>query len=68
MTDFEKIEQEAQQAAQDHPDQVDEGITKGEQLIDQRIGQDHADDVQKVGDALEKELGDQSQQSGNPST
>ncbi|HET6965388.1 MAG TPA: Rv0909 family putative TA system antitoxin [Acidimicrobiales bacterium] len=57
MADFEKLEEEAKQAAQGHSQQVDEGISKGEQEIDQRVGQDHASQVQQAGDALEKELG-----------
>jgi hypothetical protein len=67
MPDFEKLEQEETQAAQDHSSQVDDAVQQGEQDIDQRIGQDHADDVTRAGDALEKELGiDQGQQGGNP--
>ncbi len=57
MADFEKLEQEAQQAAQGHSQQVDEAISKGEQEIDQRVGQDHASEVQGAGTEIEKELG-----------
>ncbi len=57
MADFEKLEQEAQQAAQAHSQQVDEAISKGEQEVDQRVGQDHASQVQEGGNELEKELG-----------
>jgi hypothetical protein len=57
MPDFDKLEQEAQQAAEGHSSQVDEAVTKGEQGIDQRVGQDHASQVQDAGSELEKELG-----------
>jgi hypothetical protein len=57
MSDFEKIEHEAQDLAGGHSSQVDEGINRGEQEIDQRLGQEHAGEVEKAGDALEKELG-----------
>lgn len=57
MADFEKLEQEAKQAAQGHSQQVDEAISKGEQEIDQRVGQDHAAQVQEAGNELEKKLG-----------
>lgn len=59
MPDFDKLEQEAQQAAQGHSEQVDEAISKGEQEVDQRAGQDHASQVQEAGSELEKELGTQ---------
>jgi hypothetical protein len=69
MPDFQKIEQEAKEAAQGHSSQVDEAMTRGEQEVDQRIGQEHADQVQKAGDAMEKELGiAQPEQSGNPAS
>ncbi len=57
MADFYKLEQEARQAAQGHSQQVDEAISKGEQEVDQRVGQDHASQVQEAGNELEKELG-----------
>ncbi len=57
MADFDKLEQEARQAAQGHSQQVDEAISKGEQEVDQRVGQDHASQVQEAGNELEKELG-----------
>lgn len=57
MPDFDKLEQEAQQAAEGHSQQVDEAVTKGEQEVDQRVGQDHASQVQDAGSELEKELG-----------
>lgn len=67
MSDFQKMEQEAEQAAQGHSSEVDQGVQDAEQGIDQRVGEGHADDVQKAGDALEKELGvQQDQQGGNP--
>lgn len=62
MPDFEKLEQEAQQEAQGHSQQVDDAITKGEQEADQRVGQDHDSQVQQAGAALERELGGQSEE------
>jgi hypothetical protein len=57
MADFDNLEQEAQKAAEGHPSQVDEAVSKGEQDLDQSVGQDRAGDVGKVGSELEKELG-----------
>jgi MT0933-like antitoxin protein len=59
MPDFDKLEQEAQQAAQGHSEQVDQAISKGEQDVDQRMGQEHASQVQEAGTEVEKELGTQ---------
>lgn len=57
MPDFEKLDQEAQKAAQGHSEQVDEAISKGEQEVDGRIGEDHASQVGEAGTEIEKELG-----------
>lgn len=59
MVDFDKVEQEAQKAAQGHSKQVDEAVSKGEQDADQRLGKDHDSQVQDVGNEVEKELGAQ---------
>lgn len=66
MPDFQKLEHEAQQAAQGHPDEVDKAVSKGEQEADQRVGQEHASQVEEAGTALEKELGGQEDQNQNP--
>lgn len=57
MPDFEKLQQEAEKEIEGHPRQVDEAVSRGEQEVDRRVGQDRASDVQKAGDELEKELG-----------
>ena len=57
MPDFDKLEQEAKQAADQHPGQVDDAISKGEQEVDQRLGGSHSSEVGKGGEELEKELG-----------
>ncbi|MDE3203289.1 MAG: hypothetical protein KGQ66_03595 [Acidobacteriota bacterium] len=64
MADFDKIEQEARKEAEDHPQQLDRAVTEGEQEVDQRVGQDHAPEVQQAAGEIEKELGDQP--SGQP--
>ena len=57
MPDFNELEQDAKKFADQHPQQVDEAVTKGEQQVDQRLGESHSADVAKGGDELEKELG-----------
>jgi hypothetical protein len=57
MADFDKLEQEAQQAAESHSGDVDKAISEGEHQVDDRVGQDGSSQVQDAGNDVEKELG-----------
>ena len=47
----------AKDLAADHPDQVDQGIDKAGDAVDQRTGGQHAEQVDKAQDAVRDRLG-----------
>lgn len=58
MSDFESLRQEAEHEAEGHPAQVDEGVTKAEEEVDDKTGGSYSSDVGRAGSELEDELGD----------
>lgn len=51
------IVNKAKDLAADHPDQVDQGIDKAGDAVDQRTGGTHASQVDKAQDAVRSRLG-----------
>ena len=49
----------AKDLAADHPDQVDQGLDKAGDAVDQRTGGTHADQVDKAQEAVKDRLGQQ---------
>jgi hypothetical protein len=57
MPDFKGLMNKARELAGKHPDQVDKGVKKGEDLAEQKLGSEHGDQIKKGGDYVEGALG-----------
>jgi hypothetical protein len=58
--DFDKVKE----MASEHPDQVNEGIDKGGDFLDEKTGGQHAEQVDKGQEALRNQLGGQGAEGG----
>ena len=47
----------AKEMAEQHPDQIDQGVEKAGDAVDERTGGQHAEQVDKAQDAVEDRLG-----------
>lgn len=65
MVDFDKLVQEGEQLAQEHPEQAREAVDKIENVVDEKTGGKFNDQVSQGGDFLENKLGIQDQQAGD---
>lgn len=57
MPDFGDLIGKAKDLASQHPDQVHNGLEKAEDLIDEKLGGEHSEQVEKASDVVENFLG-----------
>lgn len=57
MPDFKGLMNKARDLAGKHQDQVDKGVNKGEELAENKLGDQYADQIKKGGDMVEGALG-----------
>ena len=60
--DFGGLADKAKKMAEQHPDQVDQGIEKAGDAVDERTGGQHAEQVDKAQDALRDRIGGSDEQ------
>jgi MT0933-like antitoxin protein len=57
MPDFKGLLNKAKGLAGKHPDQVDKGVQKGEDLAENKLGSNYGGQIKKGGDYVEGTLG-----------
>jgi hypothetical protein len=57
MPDFKGLMNKAKELAGKHPDQVDKGVQKGEDLAEKKVGSNYDSQIKKGGDMAEGALG-----------
>jgi MT0933-like antitoxin protein len=57
MPDFKGLMNKARGLAGKHPDQVDKGVQKGEDLAENKLGSNYDGQIKKGGDYVEGSLG-----------
>ena len=57
MPDFKGLMNKAKELAGKHPDQVDKGVNKGEDLAENKLGSNYDGQIKQGGDYVEGTLG-----------
>ncbi|MBB2891928.1 antitoxin [Flexivirga oryzae] len=65
MVDFSSLVQKAKDFARKNPDKVREGVSKAEDVVDEKTGGKYESQVNAAGEQVEKQLGVQPEDGNN---